>query len=148
MLKLYSSACTTRIVGLAAEECGRLSYHVDHEFDKNELTDPEFPVNTSSDFRYDESSDVVSPVDILTDVCGTPLENIIDTIGKMEERWIHAGFLGSGSFNQHVAHKLWEFVKDHAKYHVQSLYGDEYEKEFERIGDELFLRANSQDFQH
>lgn len=37
ILEEYSVACTTRIVGLAAEECGRSSYHVDQIFDKNDL---------------------------------------------------------------------------------------------------------------
>lgn len=138
MLKLYSVACTTRIVGLAAEECGRLSYHVDQEFDKEELVDPDFPFNSVSDFKYDDY--VVNPIDILTDVCGTRLEIIIDTIGKMEECWIQAGQFHS-SFNKDVARKLWEFVEDHAKYHVESLYGEEYEKEFSRIGNHLFSLA-------
>ena len=135
MLKLYSAAFTTRVVGLAAEECGRLSYHLDQEFDKDELNDPDFPVNTSSDFKYDY---IVNPVDILTDVCGAGVEKIVVTIGRMEERWVQAGFRGHKDLDDNVAQKLWNFVKDTAKHHVECLYGEEYGEEFYRIGHDLF----------
>lgn len=132
LLQEYSVACTTRIVGLAGEECGRLSYDIDQVFDKNELLDPEFPLTVFSE------DTMINPEDILTDICGARLEHIVETIGKMEDCWLQIGYFGSGTFDIGVARKLWDFVKDHAAYHVESLYGEKSMKEFYNIGNQLF----------
>lgn len=129
----YSSACTTRIVGLAAEECGRLSYHVDQVFDKNDLMDPDFPT-TMMDTIDDN---FVTPADIVADICRERVEVVVETIDKMEKCWIS---LEKSIDKKHkgVATRLWEFVKEEAEHHVESLYGVEYKIEFALIGNSLF----------
>ena len=133
ILEEYSAACTTRIVGLAAEECGRLSYDVDQNFDKHDLLDPDFPL--TMDDHYDDP--MIKPEDILVDICGQRVEVIVETIGSMEKCWTHMENCVENK-NKSVATKLWEFVRDHAEYHVQSMYGDEYMEEFRRLGNDLF----------
>lgn len=133
ILEEYSAACTTRIVGLAAEECGRLSYDIDQTFDKNDLLDPDFPMTMEDHF----DDVLVTPEDILVDICGKRVEVIVETIGSMEKCWTHMENCVKPE-NAPVAIRLWEFVKDHAEYHVQSMYGDEYMQEFVRLGNELF----------
>ena len=134
ILEEYSAACTTRIVGLAAEECGRLSYDVEQTFDKNDLLDPDFPLTIQD---YFEDDHIVKPEDILVDICGQRVEIIVETIGSMEECWTYMENRVENK-NKSVATKLWDFVRDHAEYHVQSMYGDEYMKEFMRLGNHLF----------
>lgn len=126
----YMVACTTRIVGLAAEECGRSSYHIDQSFSKEDLMDPDFPNNTVK-------NGFVTPEDILVDICGKRVEVIVNTIGEMEECWSTREY-SVREENKVVATKLWEFVKEHAMDHMQSLYGDEYVEEFSRVGEAFF----------
>ena len=132
ILEEYKTACTTRILGLAAEECGRLSYHIDQTFAKEELMDPEFPCTMA-----DEEEGFVTPEDILTDICGKRVEVVVKTIGNMEECWTNYETSVRKEYLS-VAQKLWEFVKNEAEVHVQSLYGDEYMEEFAMMGDSLF----------
>lgn len=133
ILAEYSSACTTRIVGLAAEECGALSYHIDQQFDKNDLMDPDFPMTI--DDHFDDV--IVTPEDILVDICGKRVEVIVETIESMEKSWTHMENSVTKE-NMGVATKLWEFVKDHAEYHVQAMYGDKHMEEFTCLGNHLF----------
>lgn len=133
ILQEYKTACTTRILGLAAEECGRLSYHIDQTFTKEDLMDPEFPLTMADD----DDQGFVTPEDILTDICGKSVEFVVETIGNMEECWTNYENSVKNEY-LNVAQKLWEFVKDNAEYHVQSLYGDEYMEEFAKMGDSLF----------
>lgn len=135
LLEEYSSACTTRIVGLAAEECGRSSYDIDQTFDKEELMDPEFPLTMQD--HYDV--DIVTPEDIIVDICGQRVEVIVETIGGMEKCWTHMENCVKKE-NRGVAVKLWQFVKEEAQHHVQSMYGDECMEEFRRLGDALFKK--------
>jgi len=137
ILEEYSAACTTRIVGLAAEECGRLSYDIDQTFDKNDLMDPDFPMTMEDRFHEDV---LVTPEDILVDICGKRVEVIVETIGSMEKCWTHMENCVKKE-NVPVATRLWEFVKDHAEYHVQSMYGDKYMEEFLHLGNELFKKV-------
>lgn len=80
---------------------------------------------------------IVTPEDILVDICGKRVEVIVDTLGSMEKCWTHMENCVEKE-NKSVATKLWEFVRDHAEYHVQSMYGDEYVQEFLRLGNALF----------
>ena len=132
ILQEYKTACTTRILGLAAEECGRLSYHIDQTFTKEDLMDPEFPCTMA-----DDETGFVTPEDILTDICGKRVEIVVETIGNMEECWTNYEISVKKEY-LNVAQKLWEFVKDNAEFHVQSLFGDEYMEEFAKMGDSLF----------
>lgn len=135
ILQEYSSSCTTRIVGLAAEECGRLSYDIDHSFGKDDLMDPDFPMTMQDQFEEDM---IISPEDILVDICGKRVEVIVETIGGMEKSWTRMENCVKKD-NKSVAAKLWQFVKEEAECHVESMYGDDYKTEFGRLGDELFL---------
>lgn len=135
ILEEYKTACTTRILGLAAEECGRLSYDIDQTFTKEDLMDPEFPCTMADE----EEERFVTPEDILTDICGKRVEIVVETIGNMEECWTNYESSVKEEYLQ-VAQKLWEFVKNEAEFHVQSLYGDEYMEEFAMMGDSLFGR--------
>ena len=130
ILKEYSVACTTRIVGLAAEECGRSSYDIDQIFCREELMDPDFPMTMVDDFDLG----FVTPEDILVDICGKRVEVIVEAIGNMENCWTRM----ESCVKDDVATKLWEFVKDEAEYHVESMYGEEYKKEFARLGNKFF----------
>lgn len=125
----YMVACTTRIVGLAAEECGRSSYHVDQTFSKEDLMDPD--LGSSDDEKF------VTPEDILVDICGKRVEVIVNTIGQMEKCWSTREYSVEKE-NRGVATKLWEFVKEHAVHHIQFMYEDEYVEEFSKIGDAFF----------
>lgn len=137
ILHEFSSSCTTRIVGLAAEECGRLSYDIDHSFEKHDLLDPDFPMTMQD--KFDEDI-VVSPEDILVDICGERVEVIVETIGGMEKSWTRMENCVKRD-DRGVASKLWEFVKEEAESHVQAMYGDHYKEEFGCLGDQLFLKA-------
>lgn len=129
----YSAVCTTRIVGLAAEECGLLSFDLDQSFEKNDLMDPEFPLGV--DGIYEER--LLTPEDILVDICGTRVEVIVETMGDMEHSWTTRKNQVK-SENKIVASKLWEFVRDHAEEHISCMYGEEYKEEFTQLGDYLF----------
>lgn len=135
MLQEYSSACTTRILGLAAEECGRSSYHIDQVFSRYDLLDPDFQMENID--HIDVCQGFVTPEDILTDICGKRVEVVVKTIGSMEDCWTNYS-TSVPKENAIVATKLWEFVKDDAEQHVQSLYGDEYMVEFKKMGDFFF----------
>lgn len=136
MEKDYSSVCTTRIVGLAAEECGLLSYDLDQSFDKNDLLDHEFPL-VIGDSIYEQP--MIKPEDILVDICGKRIEEIVEVIGDMEKSWLTRKNQ-VGKEYQPSSEKLWEFVKDHAENHVECMYGEEFKEEFTRLGDDLFIK--------
>lgn len=142
MLLEYSSACTTRILGLAAEECGRSSYHIDQVFSRYDLMDPDFQTENIDDI--DICQGFVTPQDILTDICMERVEFVVKTIGYMEDCWTNYSTSVPKEY-QIVAQKLWEFVKDEAEQHVQSLYGDEYMEEFATMGDFLFINQKGQE---
>lgn len=136
----YMIACMTRIVGLAAEECGRSSYHVDQSFSKEDLMDPDFPNNMEQEKRLEEEKRFVTPEDILVDICGKSVEVIVNTIGQMEMCWSTREYSITKE-NSKVATILWEFVKEHAMHHIESLYDEEYVQEFSRVGESFFGEA-------
>lgn len=133
----YSVACTTRIVGLAAEECGRLSYDLDNVFDKGDLVDPDFPL-TMADGEFHKGC-FLTPADIISDIARERVEVVVETIGMMEKSWITMDTRSFTDKQRRVSTRLWEFVKDDAAWHVDSLFGKEYKEEFTRLGNTLFL---------
>ncbi len=122
----YYKACTTRIIGLAGEECGRIGYHQDNDFDKYDIMDPDFG---ESDF--DESLPTLAQ--FLERMCNDNILAIINAMDMMEKSW-----KTRKPYKSSVSKTLWEFVNEDACHHVNTLYGEHKEKEFRHMGDKLF----------
>lgn len=131
----YGKALTTSIIGLAAEECGRLAYDPDNVFCAEIINDPDFPLTCADNFE--ESS---RPHEILEAVTGANLQVIVNVLELMEKSW--CTFPGCSPIRDpsylDVAEKLWEFARDMAKHHVCETFGEECVGTFEVIGADLF----------
>ena len=130
-LKDYSESCTTRIVGLTAEECGRLSYDTDNTFCKTDIVDHEFG---SDEDNFDVGP---TPEQFLELLCGTDIKTIIEAIGTMELCWEKMKSV-EDSESKRVCEILWSFVEEHATHHVLELYGPLKGEEFQSMGNKLF----------
>lgn len=147
--KKFQIALTTRIVGLAAEECGLLGYNPDITFEIRDIIDPEFPL-TEAD-QWPENNKNMIPVQFLEDLCECRENKIITVVEQMERAWTKGNddkdfdYCGNVVYGeripQKIANTLWEFAKVEAVHHVGELFGDEYMKEFEILGDKLFGSA-------
>lgn len=133
-LKEYSEACTTRIIGVAVEECNRLSYDPDQIFDRFDVLDPDFPLTVEDEFDEDIKP---RPDQVLEYICNNRIDIIVEAMGDMEKCWE----TGSRIKDTHTAIvcRLWEFAKEEAEHHVLTLYGRSKQEEFSRMGDEFFF---------
>ena len=134
------NALTSRIVGLAAEECGLLAYDPDNEFDIVDIMDPEFPM-TERDV-WPESDNTRTPAQFLEDLCESRCEFIVESVKEMEKTW-SSGNLTDDCKVKKVVWKLWEFVKDEVVHHVEEIHGEDFKTAFECLGEALFGRNQS-----
>ena len=134
-LKDYSECCTTRLIGLAAEECGRLGYDSENTFTKNELLDSDFGASFEDRFEDEYKP---SPVEFLERLCNTDSVTIVDAIGFMESSWKEMKSICPTKY-QVTCKILWEFSKEESKHHVETLYGKPKADEFEKMGNTLFV---------
>lgn len=132
-LRDYYECCTTRIIGLAAEECGRLGYDTENTFTKNELLDPDFGASFEDRFEDEYKS---SPIEFLERLCSIDSLAIVDAIGSMEVCWKE--MKPSPTRYQATCKILWDFSVEEAKHHVETLYGEPKAGEFETMGNRLF----------
>ena len=132
--KDYADSCTTRIIGFAGEECGRLGYNQDNTFTKNELLDPDLGSLFEDKFE-DESKP--NPAEFLERLCNTDIISVINTLSYMEKSWICYSSIVPPRYTN-TAKKLWEFVSEEGTQHVKNLYGDLKSKEFEDTGNRFF----------
>ncbi|ACH46883.1 unknown [Feldmannia species virus] len=123
---------TSCIIGLAAEECGRLSYDPDNVFEANELLDPEFPLTCDDD-------NVEKPSAILEYLCWANISEIVDVMRLMEKTWEDDRAVHTTKGRQSViANRLWYFAKDLCVHQIVENFGDEFVSEFEVRGEYLF----------
>lgn len=131
-LQDYSSACTTRIIGIAAEECKRIAYDPDQVYGRHDVMDPDFPQTIDDSFEEDMGP---KPEQILVDLCNTRIETIVRVMGEMEFSWVSQERKVEDSG---IASRLWKFAKEDAVHHILTLYGEGKSDEFSSMGDDLF----------
>lgn len=134
---VYKRCLTDSIVATAAEDSGRLSWDPETHFDADELLDPDFPMTGEDDF---EELSKPRPSDVLEDMCGGNIKEIVRVTRLMEDAWENPDLMlkSENVWDRATINKLWHYGQEYATLQCEEM--EEDMVDFVKKGNALFNR--------